>query len=333
MSSLLVCAQPAPGYPVAFPQEGSAFLLKRISALPKLAAVTPASRLEVRPTPEMVSSGIRELDALTGGLPRGCLTEICGPASSGRTSVLVAALAAATQRQEACALVDTTDAFDPVSAAAAGVNFERLLWVRCGVYSPPGHPSAALRAGSDTEKIRNNKNDHRSRMDDSLEQALRVTDLLLQSRGFGMVAIDLGGVPFRSARRIPLTSWFRFQRAVESTPTVLFVIAEAPCAPSCAALLLKLQSGKKPSAFSHQPSRGAATEYSPGREPGVRGAEDGESLQGRQRSGDTEPLAVPAHAQLLEGLDVEGELLRSRLERKPVRSAAAAFATRAVRIS
>jgi RecA DNA recombination protein len=334
MSSPLVCAQPAPGHPVAFPQERSAFLLSRMSAIPKLAAVTPASRLEVRPAPEMVSSGIRELDALTGGLPRGCLTEICGTASSGCTSVLVAALAAATQRQEACALVDVSDAFDPGSAAAAGVNFERLLWVRCGGKKnpPQRHPSAALRAGSATEKTRkNNDEDRHPRMEGPLEQALRVTDLLLQSRGFGMVAIDLGGIPFRSARRIPLTSWFRFQRAVENTPTVLFVIAEAPCAPSCAALLLKLQSGKKPSAFSHLPSRGAATEYSPGREPGVRGVEDGESLQGRQKSGDTEPLAVPAHAQLLEGLDVEGELLRSRLERKPSRSVTTAFTTKAVR--
>ena len=93
--------------------------------------MTAASRLEVRPAPEMVSSGIREIDELTGGLPRGCLSEICGPASSGRTSVLLAALAAATRRQEVCALVDTTDALDAVSAAAAGVELERLLWIRC----------------------------------------------------------------------------------------------------------------------------------------------------------------------------------------------------------
>ena len=58
--------------------------------------VVPASRLEVRPAPELVSSGIPELDALTGGLPRGCLTEVCGQASSGRTSVSLAILASAT---------------------------------------------------------------------------------------------------------------------------------------------------------------------------------------------------------------------------------------------
>src|ERR1700683_2612830 len=98
----------------------------------RLAGVTSASRLAVRPAPEMVSSGIAAMDALTGGLPRGCLTEICGPASSGRTSLLLAALAAATQRGEFCAVVDASDALDPHSAATAGIELERLLWVRCG---------------------------------------------------------------------------------------------------------------------------------------------------------------------------------------------------------
>ncbi len=68
---------------------------------------------------------------LTGGLPRGALSEITGPASSGRTGVMLAALAQATRRREVCALVDASDSFDPASAAAAGVDLERLLWVRC----------------------------------------------------------------------------------------------------------------------------------------------------------------------------------------------------------
>jgi hypothetical protein len=220
----------------------------------------------------MVPSGIREIDALTGGLPRGCLTEICGPASSGRTSILLAALAAATQRQEVCALVDISDAFNPHSAAAAGVNFEKMLWVRCGhLYkpdSPQSHPSALLRAGSVTEK---NK-----KIEKPVEQALRVTDLLLQSGGFGLVIIDLGDTPLKMARRIPLTSWFRFQRAVEHTATVLFVISQVPCAQNCASLLLKV-SGKKLSAI---------------------------------------------------GCQVQGELLRSRLDRKPAGSVTAAFTTK-----
>src|SRR5690242_4600249 len=117
---------------VVFPRKEPALVLQRLAAAPKLADVVPASRLHVRPAPEMVSSGIREIDTLTGGLPRGCFSEICGPASSGRTSVLLAALAAATRREEVCALVDTTDALDAVSATAAGVILEKLLWVRCG---------------------------------------------------------------------------------------------------------------------------------------------------------------------------------------------------------
>src|SRR6266446_7032416 len=99
----------------------TAEILAQVGAIPKLAAVVPASRLDVRPAPEMVSSGIPQLDSLTGGLARGCLTEICGTASSGRTSVLLLALARAIPRGEVCALVDASDAFDPASAAAAGM--------------------------------------------------------------------------------------------------------------------------------------------------------------------------------------------------------------------
>src|SRR5205085_9631057 len=115
----------------------------------------------------------------------------------------------------ACALVDVSDAFDPQSATAAGIHFKNLLWVRCDLEkSPPQRlPSTSLRAGSDTERT------NRKIQFDCLDQALKATDLLLQSGGFGLVAIDLGDVPVQVARRIPLTSWFRFRRAVENTPT------------------------------------------------------------------------------------------------------------------
>jgi hypothetical protein len=278
MSSLPLVSTAAPGrfVPVAASAR-SMLILERLSAMPKLAGVTPASRLEVRASPQMVSSGIRELDALTGGLPRGCLTEICGPASSGRTSILLATLSAATQRQEICALVDISDAFNPRSAAAAGVNFEKMLWVRCGM---------RLQKSPQRHRVTENK------IEKPVEQALQVTDLLLQSGGFGLVIIDLGDTPLKMARRIPLTSWFRFQRAIEHTATVLFVISQAPCARTCASLLLKV-SGKKLSAFSSQLS-----------------------------------AETPTHAQFLHGLQVQGELLRSRLERKPAGSVATAFATK-----
>src|SRR5215467_3946603 len=82
---------------------------------------------------ELQPSGIAELDAvLGGGVPRGSLVELCGPASSGRTSLAFSLLAQATERQQACAFVDVSDSLDPISLAAAGVELPRLLWIRCG---------------------------------------------------------------------------------------------------------------------------------------------------------------------------------------------------------
>src|SRR5882762_8771156 len=82
---------------------------------------------------ELQPSGVTELDAvLGGGFPRGSLVELCGPASSGRTSLAFSLLAEATERRQACAFVDVSDSLDPVSLAAAGVELPRMLWIRCG---------------------------------------------------------------------------------------------------------------------------------------------------------------------------------------------------------
>ena len=159
-----------------------------------------------RPEPERAPTGVAAIDAAIGGLPRGGLTEIVGPASSGRTSLLLAVLAAATAREEACAVVDAEDAFSPHAAAGAGVQLERVLWVRCG---------------------------------HNAEQALKAADLLIQGGGFGLVAMDLGDTPVRTARRISLASWFRLRRAVEHTPTVLLSVARQCNAGTCAGLVLE----------------------------------------------------------------------------------------------
>ena len=156
-----------------------------------------------RPAPETVPSGIPGLN-----LPRGALAEICGPRSSGRTGLMLSILAAATARQETCALIDTDDAFDPHSAAAAGIDLGRLLWVRCG--GNAGH-------------------------------ALKAADLLVQGGGFGLVVLDLGDTPAPTARRISLTSWFRLRRAVEYTPTVLVAVERDPLAKTCASLVLEMR--------------------------------------------------------------------------------------------
>jgi recombination protein RecA len=180
---------------------GAAVLLKQFESI-----LGAPLDWQSRPEPERVPTGIAEIDSATGGLPRGCLTEIVGPASSGRTSLLLGLLAAATARQEACALVDAEDAFSPHSAAAAGVQLARLLWVRCG---------------------------------HSAEHALKAADLLIQGGGFGLVVMDLGDTAPQTARRISLASWFRLRRAVEHTPTVLVGLARQSNARTCASLVIE----------------------------------------------------------------------------------------------
>jgi hypothetical protein len=163
-------------------------------------------KLYQRAAPEHLPAGIATFDAAFGGVPRGCVTDIFGPASSGRTSVMLALMSEAAAREEFCALVDASDAFDPASAATAGVTLERLLWIRCG---------------------------------GNAEHALKAVDLLLESGGFGLVVMDLGDIAPETARRISLASWYRLRRTVEHTPTALVVVERAPHTRACALLALE----------------------------------------------------------------------------------------------
>lgn len=90
------------------------------------------------PAPKMIRAvaaiGIEPLDDLLGGgLPIGAISELVGPECSGRTSAAISFLALTTQAAKVCAWIDVSNVFDPASAAAAGVDLTRLLWVRCGV--------------------------------------------------------------------------------------------------------------------------------------------------------------------------------------------------------
>jgi len=159
--------------------------------------------------PEVIATGIPQIDSLAaGGLPRGAITEIFGKASSGRTSLMLATLAAATNHEEVCALVDMNNTLDPESASGAKVNLERLLWIRC---------------------------------DSNLEHAFKATDLLLQGGGFGIVMLDLGDLSAKAARRIISSWWFRFRRVVENSTTALLVITQDCSVRSCAALSLEMK--------------------------------------------------------------------------------------------
>jgi recombination protein RecA len=99
-------------------------------------ALTPRSRT----TRQVAATGLQGVDELLeGGLPLGAITEIVGPACSGHTSFALSFLAGLTQATKVCAWIDVSDELDPDSAAAAGVELSRLLWVRCGV-TAASHP-------------------------------------------------------------------------------------------------------------------------------------------------------------------------------------------------
>lgn len=171
---------------------------------------TLMSALPEEPTDpsRLVSSGAADLDVpLGGGLPRGQLSELVGPRSSGKTALLAAFLAAATARGEVVALIDTWDRFDPPSGAVAGITLDRLLWIR---------------GSSDVDR------------------AIKATNLVLQAGGFGIVALDLTDVPPGDIHRVPFTTWLRLQRVIEGSPTACVLVGPEPIARSAAGFTLTM---------------------------------------------------------------------------------------------
>lgn len=264
-------------------------------------ALTPAPHFR-RP---VVATGVEEIDELLeGGLPLGAITELVGPECSGRTSVALSFIAQRTQAAKVCAWVDVSNALQPESAAAAGVDLYRLLWVRCGVQKvapaaspangftlpekyliPPPvkkglhgggfgpHPRHEDKGLSDalsgffgprcaepqprlrplTEKhepalprppsrqIRQQRSS--ARPWPRIEQALRVTDLLLQASGFSAIVLDMASLAPEYVSRVPLATWFRYRAAAERTQTSILLLAQHPCAKSSGELLLRFQPG------------------------------------------------------------------------------------------
>ena len=334
-------------------------------------ALSPRERL-IR---ERVAVGIAALDELLGGgVPVGALTELVGPEGSGRTSMATALLASMTGAGGVCAWIDVADVLDPQSAAVAGIDLERLLWVRCGsgqeaggsgqkkgfeanptdtsgfptntafsagtdqpgplarapgggcgsphprseakgmseavsallqtqprsgagvsrrnrLIGTPSAPNRTLpqrslqreeeadsdrqppRRGEQLAKAMAARSENRQmalskpapsriraqerdpfcneakagapkRGWETLDQALRVTDLLLQAGGFGLLVLDLGSTPASMSWRIPLATWFRFRAACERTRTSLLILTQHPCARSSAELVLRLEPGR-----------------------------------------------------------------------------------------
>jgi recombination protein RecA len=171
--------------------------------------LTTNPRVDV--TRDVAPTGLRPLDQqLGGGIARGQVSEIVGPRSSGRTTVLCRMFQAAADRGEAIALIDSCDRFDPASASASGVDVSKLLWVRdCGDAS----------------------------------RALKALNLVLQAGGFGLVAFDIADVPAVGLRQFPYTTWMRIARVIEGSQTAAVVVAAERIARSPGGVTIALDDG------------------------------------------------------------------------------------------
>ena len=199
------------------------------TALPPLERTDSAAR---------IASDVGALDAcLQGGLPRGHLSEIAGPRSSGRTTLLLRVIAAATARGEVAAVIDTFDRLDVASAAAAPVRLDHLLWVR-------GQAISKTDGATDRGWIPGDESGRGSRsvglLERTVDRALKALNLVLQAGGFGVVAIDLADVPPAALSRMPFTTWLRVQRTIEGSDTACVLVVPEPIARSAGGLTLTL---------------------------------------------------------------------------------------------
>ena len=189
---------------------------------------------------------------LRGGLPRGQLSEFSGPGSCGRMTLLLQLMSAATQRGEIVALIDTCDRLDVASAAAAGVDLDRLLWIR-GSGSGIRDSGFGIRdsgfgirdsgfgirgSGFETRDQRPGTGDWG--LGTAVDRALKALNLVLQAGGFSLVAIDLADVPPVRLRQIPFTTWPRVQRVIEGSDTACVLLTPEPLARSAGGLTLSL---------------------------------------------------------------------------------------------
>jgi hypothetical protein len=164
-------------------------LPSRLAALRQLIAEKfPVCELK---TAGMFATGVAAFDESEGGLRRGAFSELVGPLSAG--GLFIEGILAAVERERCfAALVDVGRTFDPQGTNPA--TLRRLLWVCCA------NPM----------------------------QAVKATDLLLRDGNLPLIVLDLQSAPASELRRIPASTWHRFQRLVEPTSTALVALTSQP---------------------------------------------------------------------------------------------------------
>ena len=144
---------------------------------------------------EKLPTGVGVFDEIAGGLVRGGICEFFGNKGSGKRSVVLSLLHGMTDENRICAVVDTSNSFDPVSATEAGINLDKIFWIRC---------------------------------DDDPQKAVLATDYLIQSRLFRAIWLDLSLCERSFLDRMPNSYWFRFKVGMKDCPGHLMVTLDQP---------------------------------------------------------------------------------------------------------
>ena len=207
--------------------------LETLLAARKLDA-TVARQDEARHAAAM-AAGIGSLDvALDGGWRCGEISEIIGSASSGRTGLMLAALATATRQGAIVALIDTFDRLDPVTASATGVDLSRVLWVRGPALSLPGRPGLVSSA---------------------IKQGIRAFDLVMRAGGFSVVALDVAGAPAQAFRDLAPATWQRLALAIAGQPSAALIVGDQPMGRSARGVTVRLTASRRWTGTSPQSRR------------------------------------------------------------------------------
>ncbi|MBE3604878.1 hypothetical protein IMX07_14750 [bacterium] len=166
-----------------------------------------------------LASGLAALDAIVdGGIVHGRVSEITGPVGSGRTTIAMRFVAAATRMGEVVAWLEDARRFDPASALAAGAVLDRILWA-----SPDDRCKADPESPGTLYPRR-------------LSLIFKAAELVLKAGGFGLVVIDAGA----GAGQLPRSIALRLAREAERSSAAVIVIAPHGVCGAFAALSLNL---------------------------------------------------------------------------------------------
>jgi hypothetical protein len=189
-----------------------------------------------QPEGRQLPTGIDAMDGpLGGGWPYGEVSELVGGRSTGRGSVLLATLAAATRAGGLVGLIDAFDRFDPLTAERAGVDLDRVLWVRGSSVT-----LESLRPGACADR--------------AILNGIRALDLILRAGGFSVAALDLADVPARALSALPFATWLRLAHANEGRDTVCVIVGDRPLARSARGVSVRLD-GRRCWTGTHAQSR------------------------------------------------------------------------------